>query len=232
MSQYDKFADEYIAMRKDMLDRKVNAEFPVMLELLGDIKNKKLLDLGCGFGDYDKVYSEKGATVIAVDNSKKYIEYAKKLNIPNIEFKVCDISQKFPFETSSLDVITSSLVFDHLENLDYLFKECNRVLKKEGVMVFSIANPVFYQEESMVGKTKVAGKTVIYGNYFERRKIVRTWGGTATMEHYHKLLEDYFSAFLENGFELLNFREPQAKSEEVTWHSKNPTFLVFKIRKK
>jgi SAM-dependent methyltransferase len=232
MSQYDKVAKEYIALRSDMFHNKVNAEFPVMLELLGDIKNKKLLDLGCGFGYYDKIYSEAGAKVIAVDNSKKEIEYAQKLNIPNIEFRVCDITKEFPFKNSSLDIITSSLVFDHIENLDYLFNECNRVLKKEGIMVFSITNPVFFQEKSLVGKTKILGRSINFGNYFERRKIVRTWGGTVSMEHYHKPTEDYFSAFLGNGFELLGFREPQSISENKTWHYTNPTFLVFKLRKK
>lgn len=232
MSQYDKFAEEYISMRSNMFDKKMNAEFPVMLHLLGNTENQKLLDLGCGFGSYVKIYSENGAIVTAVDNSKKEIGYAQKLNIPNAKFMVYDISKKFPFENSSFNIITSSLVFDHLEDLKSLFKECNRVLKNKGIMVFSIANPVFYQEKSIAGKVQILGKKLIFGNYFERRKIVRTWGGKAKMEHYHKPLEDYFSAFLENGFELLSFREPQSKSEEITWHCKNPTFLVFKIRKK
>ncbi|MBT4387937.1 class I SAM-dependent methyltransferase [Candidatus Woesearchaeota archaeon] len=231
MSQYDKFAKEYIAMRSNMFDQNMNAEFPEMLQLLGDIKSQKLLDLGCGFGDYVKIYSKKGAIVTAVDNSEKEIEHAQKLNIPNAKFIVSDISKKFPFKDSSFDIITSSLVFDHLEDLIYLFQECNRVLKNKGIMVFSVSNPVFYQEKSIVGKIKILGKKIIFGNYFERRKIVRKWGGTATMEHYHKPLEDYFSAFLENGFELLSFKEPQSKTEKITWHCKNPTFLVFKLKK-
>ena len=45
-------------MRSNMLNKNMNAEFPVMLQLLGNINNQKLLDLGCGFGDYTKVYSE------------------------------------------------------------------------------------------------------------------------------------------------------------------------------
>lgn len=215
-----------------MFDKKMNAEFPVMLQLLGNIKSKKLLDLGCGFGDYANIYSKKGAIVTAVDNSKKEIEHAKNLSIPNTKFMVYDISKKFPFKNSSFDIITSSLVFDHLEDVDTLFKECNRVLKNKGIIVFSVTNPIFYQEGSLVGKIKILGKKKIFGNYFERRKITRKWGGTATMEHYHKPLEDYFSALLGNGFELLSFKEPQPKTEKITWHCRNPTFLVIKLRKK
>ena len=232
MSQYDKFAEEYFAMRQNMFDKQMNAEFSVMLDLLGNIKNKKLLDLGCGFGTYAKIYFEKGAKVTALDNSKKLIARAKKLNLLNTEFIVKDISKKLPFKKSSFDVITSSLVFDHLFDLKFLFKECNRVLKHNGILVFSITNPIFYQEKSLVGKTKFFGKKIIFGNYFERRKIVRTWSGTALMEHYHRPLEDYFSAFLENGFTLTAFREPCPKTKQLTWLSKNPAFLVFKLKKK
>ena len=231
MTQYDEFAEEYVAMRRNMFDIKINAEFPVMLRFLGDIRRKKLLDLGCGFGDYVRAYSEKGAIIAAVDNSRKLIEHALELNIPNTRFIIHDISRRLPFEDSSFDIITSSLVFEHIKDLKSLFKECHRVLKNKGVLVFSITNPLLFQERSLVGKIKILGRRIIFGNYFERRKIVRKWNGTA-MEHYHKPLEDYFSAFLENGFELLGFREPQPKPKEATWHCTNPVFLVFKLRKK
>jgi len=231
MSQYDNFTNKYIAIRRNMFNKKINVEFPEMLNLLGNIKGKKLLDLGCGFGDYVKVYSDKGALVTGIDNSRKEIEYAQKRNIQNSKFIGHDISDKFPFKDSSFDIITSSLVFDHLKDLNYLFKECNRVLKSKGVMVFSIINPIFDQEKPLVGKIKILGKKIVFGNYFERRKIVRKWGGSLTMEHYHKLLEDYFAAFLENDFELLRFKEPQLKADRY-WHCKNPVFLVFKLKRK
>ena len=86
MSQYDKFAKEYITIRINMFDKNMNAEFPVMLQLLGDIQSQKLLDLGCGFGDYAKVYSEKGAIVVAVDNSKKIIHKLMGHNLKQLLF--------------------------------------------------------------------------------------------------------------------------------------------------
>ena len=231
-SQYDLVAEKYIAMRSKMFKEKQNAEFPAMIDLIKEFKDKRLLDLGCGFGEYAKVYSEKGAIVTALDNSEKEIEYAKKLKIPNTKFLVQDISKKFPFENESFDIITSSLVFDHIEDLNILFKECNRVLKSKSIMVFSITNPVFYQEKQLAGKIKIFGKKLIFGDYFNRRKIIRKWGRKIDMETYHRPLEDYFSSFLENGFELLSFKEPQSKTKKITWHCKNPTFLAFKIRKK
>jgi len=129
-------------------------------------------------------------------------------------------------------VITSSLVFDHLEDLNSVFGECIRVLKPGGTLILAITNPLLYQESSLVGKANDMGEVRVFGEYFKRRKITRTWGGTATMTHYHRPLEDYFSAFLDAGFELVAFREPSPAVGTSSWHEKNPVFLVFKLRKK
>ncbi len=39
-------------------------EMPSTLELLGDVKNKKVLDFGCGTGIYTKILKEKGAKIV------------------------------------------------------------------------------------------------------------------------------------------------------------------------
>jgi len=231
MSQYDRYAKEYMNLRRMMFSENKNSEFYAVLNQLGNIKNKKILDLGSGFGDYVKSYSARGAIVTGIDNSEKFITYAKKRKIKNAQFIKHDISTTFPFPKYNFDIITSTLVFDHIKDINFLFKECRRVLKKEGIMIFAITNPLLYQEKSIVGYFKFLGKSFIFGDYFKRRKIIRRWGGTARMTHFHKTLEDYFDAFLNNGFKLLKFREPYTKSKKSSWHNKNPTFLVFKLIK-
>ena len=42
MNQYDQFTEEYVVMRSNMFKKEMNAELPVMLKLMNDIKNKKL----------------------------------------------------------------------------------------------------------------------------------------------------------------------------------------------
>ncbi len=232
MSQYDNFFKEYVKLRKGMLNSHERSEITFFSNLLGSIKGKKLLDLGCGFGDYAKFYAKKGAKVTGLDNSKKEIEYARSQNIKNTDFLVFDLLKKLPFKNNEFDIITSSLVLDHIENLRPLFEECFRVLKPKKEMLFSIANPIFYQEKSLAGKFKFLGRKFVFGNYFKRRKIKRIWGGKVTAETYHKLLEDYFAAFLNSGFELVEFREPKLGLNKLNWHSRNPTVLVFRIRKR
>ncbi len=52
---------------------------PKMLEFMGDVNGKRILDLGCGEGGYSRELTKRGAELVAVDCSKKAIEYSVKL---------------------------------------------------------------------------------------------------------------------------------------------------------
>ena len=61
--------------------------FPALLKILGDIKGKNILDLGCGPGFFSRMIAKKGGKVVGVDISKKWIQICKEDNkdIKNIE---------------------------------------------------------------------------------------------------------------------------------------------------
>lgn len=49
---------------------------PYMLKFMGDVKRKKILDLGCGEGGYSRELAKRGAQVVSIDCSEKAIQYA------------------------------------------------------------------------------------------------------------------------------------------------------------
>ena len=69
-------------------------ETPQLFELIGDVKDKEILDLGCGAGNNDRKLIEKGAkSLLGIDLSKKMIEVANKENdLDNIEYKVMSMN--------------------------------------------------------------------------------------------------------------------------------------------
>ena len=79
---YDKYSEKY---HKDLLDSKTNfwhkiIEKPAMTSLLKIlVKNKNVLDLGCGSGIYTKkIFSMNAKNVIGLDILENLIEIAKK----------------------------------------------------------------------------------------------------------------------------------------------------------
>jgi 2-polyprenyl-3-methyl-5-hydroxy-6-metoxy-1,4-benzoquinol methylase len=76
MKAYDKMAKYY----ENYVDTKPwNAwyERPATLSLLPEVKNKKILDMGCAGGWYTKYLLDKGADVIAIDANENMIEITR-----------------------------------------------------------------------------------------------------------------------------------------------------------
>jgi ubiquinone/menaquinone biosynthesis C-methylase UbiE len=63
------------------------------------------------------------------------IELAKE-NCPNVDFKIGSMN-KLPFKNSSFDIVTASLSIHYVNNINTVFKEIYRILKKGGLFYYS-----------------------------------------------------------------------------------------------
>ena len=106
------------------------------LDLKKLVKNKNIIDIGCGSGRFSVALSKLGAKkVTAVDINKQGLEIAKKFikdsNISNIEFIEHNVLE-LPFEDESFDFVFSKGVLHHTGDLEKGLEEYSRVLKKGG----------------------------------------------------------------------------------------------------
>jgi len=111
---------------------------------VSNIKGKNVLDLGCGTGKHSFLAAKKGAKVTGFDFSKDMLKQAKLKNkrLKNkIKFVHGNLTKKLPFKSSSFDIVLCSLVLDHIKNIQPIFKEINRVLKKNGRFIFADLHP-------------------------------------------------------------------------------------------
>lgn len=110
-------------------------------ELMGEIKGKKILDLGCGNGmdviqiaNFMKEYNK----IFGVDKDKNILNRAEQnlsnTNLENIQFVEAN-AENLPFENGYFDTIRIERVFQHLTNIPKVLKEINRVLKWNGQLV-------------------------------------------------------------------------------------------------
>ena len=107
-------------------------------QILGNVKGKKVLDVGCGTGSLTFYLAQRGANVIGIDLSRNLIEYCKdqsKILGISIEFRVMN-AQVPDFEEESFDIILGSRIIHHLPDIGFFFNQCKRLLKKNGFIAF------------------------------------------------------------------------------------------------
>lgn len=180
-------------------------EMPSVLELLGNVKGKKILDLGCGTGIYTKILTKKGALVKGFDISPEMIKIAKREN-PQLDLKVGS-AYDIPFG-EKFDIVISSLVVHYLKDWDKLFAEVSRVLKTGGIFIFSTGNPVCEVRERISYKGR---KFRTFGDYFKERKIFSIWrnfnGKDLKVGSYHITYETIIKTIVRNGFEIIDYKD-------------------------
>lgn len=100
-------------------------KYELMLQLLGNVSDKRLLDVGCGTGYILYTTAKYGAKIYGMDLSKKAVGVAKNLVAPMLgvtPFLMAD-AQYLPFSDNNFDIIICSEVLEHLPNDDQALKE-------------------------------------------------------------------------------------------------------------
>ena len=140
---YNHFAKAYDESRYSSEEQKITDSITkqVVLELVGDTKNKLILDCGCGTGRFVEFFTRKSSRVIGVDISENMLKLAKA-KIPNANLSRVDIFF-LPFKANTFDVIICSQVLTHLHNYKEPLLQMRRVLKDDGAIIIDIRNILF-----------------------------------------------------------------------------------------
>lgn len=109
-----------------------------LMKLIGDIKGKKVLDMGCGTGRIIPNLLEKGGEVIAADISEEMLKIVNKKH-HQVKTVICDICA-LPFPNELFDMVIASFVIVHLKDLKTAFDEIYRVLKNGGIFIVTNIN--------------------------------------------------------------------------------------------
>ena len=127
---------------------------------LGDIKNKRILDIGCGYGLYSLTFLKLGAKEVCGQdileevvkiNAKK----CKKEGFDNFVGKVGDCTN-LQFEESTFDLIFSGDVFEHISDIqkENFINEAYRVLKPGGLFTIKTPNKNYLQLTNLLHRIK------------------------------------------------------------------------------
>ncbi|MFC7320214.1 class I SAM-dependent DNA methyltransferase [Halobacillus campisalis] len=193
------FFQNYLRRRNRKESPNNAIEKPIIFELIKDIKNKHILDLGCGDGRFGIELIEEGCqTFRGIDGSLNMIEEASNnLNGTNsiLENKRLE---EWRSDGKKYDIIVSRMVLHYIETLPLLSNEINRAMKKDGMFVFSVQHP------TLTASTKSANENTqrtdwVVDDYFLRGKREETWMGKKVIK-FHRPFEDYFQMLCKNWF--------------------------------
>jgi ubiquinone/menaquinone biosynthesis C-methylase UbiE len=109
-----------------------------ILRQLGDVRDKRLLDLGCGAGENSVYFALKGARCVAADYSPGMVDVALKLaerNRVEVEGQVVN-AMEIAFPDNTFDIVYASNLLHHIPDPRLAIKEMHRVLKPGGKACF------------------------------------------------------------------------------------------------
>ncbi len=184
----------------------------IELELLGDVKDMKILHLQCHFGQDSISLSRLGANVTGVDLSDKAIErateIAQKLNI-DATFICCDIYDAPKFIDEKFDIVfTTYGTIGWFPDIDKWANVVSHFLKPSGKLVFAEFHPVVWMFDNDF-------KTVFY-NYFNVEPIIEDESGTYADRYsdissqtitWNHPISEVINSLIKNGLQINSFSE-------------------------
>jgi ubiquinone/menaquinone biosynthesis C-methylase UbiE len=181
---YNVWADQY----DTNINRTRDLEAVALRSVLDKIKFSKVLEIGCGTGKNSEWLVTQAEQVTAVDFSEEMLNKAKaKVTSPNINFVHADISKEWSFTNETFDLVTFSLVLEHIEDLDFIFREAKKKITNGGYLYVGELHPF----------KQYSGSLARFDNNNERVEL------QCFVHH----ISEFADAALNNGFSLTALKE-------------------------
>lgn len=232
------FFDGYKKLRDNPYSANIIEEKPALFSLAPDLHGKTVLDLGCGYGENCKAFSDLGASyVLGVDLSEKMLAVAREEH-PGITFLRADMNDLSCID-GRFDAVFSSLAVHYIEDFGKLAKSVFTLLNDGGCFIFSQEHPLTTAPLAGTNWTKdEEGNTLYYNlsDYTKSGKRTTSWIVDGVVK-YHRTFSDIVCALTDAGFVIEKMLEPTPTEETIARDPKwekclhKPNFLLIKARK-
>jgi ubiquinone/menaquinone biosynthesis C-methylase UbiE len=200
--------------------------------LLPDLRGRKVLDLGCGFGWFCRWARQQGAAdVLGIDVSERMVgAQPSRHPDPAITYTRADMKQiELPAET--FDLVYSSLALHYVENLSGLMWQAYRSLAHVGALVFSVEHPIFTAPAQPDWLLDAVGrKTWPVDGYLDEGPRSADWLANGVIKQ-HRTLASYLNILIGIGFAIRRVEEwgptEQQIAAQPSWaDEQRPPFLL------
>ncbi len=187
---------------------------PTSLKILGNLKDKIVIDIGCGDGFFTKEISKDAKFVYGIDNSKEQIAKAKKVALENVKYILEDMNK---YIYPACDIILSPFVLNYLKEekqVSLLLQRFYNALNKGGKIVGILDMP-----KRKVHNLKKFGVIKKIDSFQEGQKIdVELYNGEnhiITLHSYYHDLKVIEKLLQNTGFKKIVWHKPIISEEGI-----------------
>jgi SAM-dependent methyltransferase len=177
--------------------------------LLGDVRAKQVLEVGCGAAACSRWLTLRGARVVGLDLSAGMLRHAVDgaartgITVPLVQAS----ADAMPFADHSFDLACSAFgAVSFVADAGAVMREVARVLRPGGRWVFAVTHPmrwIFADDPGPMGLTAIH-------SYFDHTPYLEVDDdGRATYVEHHRTLGDYVRHLTAAGFRLTDLIEPE-----------------------
>lgn len=181
---YDRWSAQYDTDR----NRTRDLEAVVLRNVLATVPFRRVLEIGCGTGKNTQWLAERAEHITAVDLSEGMLAVARdKVRSPRVRFVQADILGPWSFADAPCDLVTFSLVLEHVEHLGPMFQQAAAVLPPGGRVYVGELHP--------------------FKQYAGTKARFITAEGTEVVQCYDHHVSDFLTAAHNAGLQLLALQE-------------------------
>jgi ubiquinone/menaquinone biosynthesis C-methylase UbiE len=137
---------------------------PPLLQLVGDVRGQRVLDLACGNGYLSRRFARQGAAVTGIDANAPIIERARAREARDpldITYHVADAAHLTALPDGAFEVVVCNMALMDIADVAGAIQEVSRVLVSRGRLVASLAHPCF---GDMLPTAQAGGFSVPHGS--------------------------------------------------------------------
>jgi SAM-dependent methyltransferase len=188
------------------------------LNLLGDVRNRQVLDVGCGGGQNCIALARQGAAVTGLDFSREQLAFAAQLASASpaadgatpVQFVLGTAEELDGVHAGAFELVLSVNTLQYVAEIAACLAACRRVLRPRGRLVFSLDHPLrslFWETGSGPGDEELS--IVPARSYFTAQPLRWHWRSSGVvLTTYHRTIGAWTDLLAEADLRLLRIVEP------------------------
>lgn len=211
---WDASADEYQESRGEQLGDNCFFWGPEGLaeaeaHILGELNNRKTLELGGGAGQCSRWLHTQGAQPVTLDLSLQQLHHSRRLDQEHgtTTASVCADARQLPFADASFDIVFASYgALQFVADPETVMAQACRVLKPGGRFAFSVTHPIRWAFPDDPGEN---GLTACRSYFDTTPYAERDARGVVNYVEHHRTLSQWITMTATAGFTITQVVEPE-----------------------